>query len=105
METLEADVGKLEAELQRCAPSWPAITPGDWQKLHTLADRERELDALLARRMAEWEAASAALAKAGVCAECGTYAVDETFAAIAATQRRTRSRPLAHRLPIDPRLT
>jgi hypothetical protein len=26
-----------------------------------LADRERELDALLTRRMAEWEAASAAV--------------------------------------------
>ena len=33
---------------------------GDWQKLHALAERERELDALLARRIAEWEAASAA---------------------------------------------
>jgi hypothetical protein len=28
--------------------------------LHTVADRERELDALLAKRLAEWEAASAA---------------------------------------------
>ena len=49
-----------ERSWRRCARSWPAITRGDWQKLHTLADRERELDALLARRMAEWEAASAA---------------------------------------------
>jgi hypothetical protein len=37
---------------------------GDWQKLHQLADREREVDALLARRMAEWEAAGTALTKA-----------------------------------------
>jgi hypothetical protein len=28
--------------------------------VHALAERERELDALLARRMAEWEAATAA---------------------------------------------
>jgi ATP-binding cassette subfamily F protein 3 len=40
-----------------CGRSWPAITRGDWQKLHTLADRERELGERLAKRMAEWEAA------------------------------------------------
>jgi hypothetical protein len=37
---------------------------GDWLKLHTLADRERELDTLLARRMSEWETATAALQEA-----------------------------------------
>jgi ATP-binding cassette subfamily F protein 3 len=60
VETLEADVSKLEAELAAVRADLVADHAGDWQKLHTLADRERELDALLARRMAEWEAASAA---------------------------------------------
>ncbi len=61
VETLEADVGKLEAELAGVRAELGGDHAGDWQKLHTLADRERELDALLARRMAEWEAASDAL--------------------------------------------
>jgi predicted RNase H-like nuclease (RuvC/YqgF family) len=65
VETLEADVGKLEAELQAVRQELAGDHAGDWQKLHTLADRERELDALLARRMAEWEAASTALTKSG----------------------------------------
>jgi septal ring factor EnvC (AmiA/AmiB activator) len=62
VETLEADVGKLETELRAVRDQLTSSHAGDWQKLHTLADRERELDALLARRMSEWEAASAALA-------------------------------------------
>ncbi len=62
VETLEADVGKLEAELQSVRQELAGHHAGDWQKLHTLADRERELDALLSRRMADWETASAALA-------------------------------------------
>jgi hypothetical protein len=57
-------VGKLEAELEAVRKELTADHAGDWQKLHTLADRERELDALLARRMAEWETASTALATA-----------------------------------------
>ncbi len=60
VETLEADVSKLETELAAVRVELAADHGGDWQKLHTLADRERELDALLARRLAEWEAASAA---------------------------------------------
>jgi ATP-binding cassette subfamily F protein 3 len=60
VETLEADVSKLEAELAGVRAQLTADHAGDWQKLHALADRERELDALLARRMAEWEEASAA---------------------------------------------
>jgi ATP-binding cassette subfamily F protein 3 len=60
VETLEADVSKLEAELAAVRHELAADHGGDWQKLHTLADRERELDALLAKRLAEWEAASAA---------------------------------------------
>jgi ATP-binding cassette subfamily F protein 3 len=58
VETLEADVSKLEAELAAVRAELGGDHGGDWQKLHTLADRERELDALLAKRMAEWEAAS-----------------------------------------------
>jgi ATP-binding cassette subfamily F protein 3 len=60
VETLEADVSKLEAELAAVRAELAADHAGDWQKLHTLADRERELDALLTKRMAEWEAATAA---------------------------------------------
>jgi ATP-binding cassette, subfamily F, member 3 len=60
VETLEADVSKLETELAAVRADLVADHAGDWQKLHALAERERELDALLARRIAEWEAASAA---------------------------------------------
>jgi ATPase subunit of ABC transporter with duplicated ATPase domains len=61
VETLEADVSKLETELAAVRAELAADHGGDWQKLHTLADRERDLDALLTKRMAEWEAASAAV--------------------------------------------
>jgi ATP-binding cassette, subfamily F, member 3 len=64
VETLEADVGKLETELASVRADLAGDHARDWQKLHQLADREREIDALLARRMAEWEAATAALLKA-----------------------------------------
>ncbi len=60
VETLEADVSKLEAELAAVRADLVGDHAGDWQKLHALAERERELDTLLARRIAEWEAASAA---------------------------------------------
>jgi ATP-binding cassette, subfamily F, member 3 len=60
VETLEADVSKLEGELAAVRAELASDHGGDWQKLHALADRERELDALLAKRLAEWEAASAA---------------------------------------------
>jgi ATP-binding cassette subfamily F protein 3 len=60
VETLEADVSKLEKELASVRADLVGDHAGDWQKLHALAERERELDALLTRRMAEWEAASAA---------------------------------------------
>jgi ATP-binding cassette subfamily F protein 3 len=64
VETLEGDVGKLEAELQAVRAELAGHHAGDWQKLHQLADRERELDALLARRLGEWEAAGTALGRA-----------------------------------------
>jgi len=60
VETLEADVSKLEAELAAVRGELAGDHGGDWQKLHTLADRERQLDTLLTKRMAEWEEASAA---------------------------------------------
>jgi len=62
VETLEAEVGKLEAELTTLRGELAGDHQGDWQKLHALADRERELGDLLTRRMAEWESAAAALA-------------------------------------------
>ena len=60
VETLEADVSKLETELAAVRADLVGDHAGDWQKLHALAERERELDGLLTRRIAEWEAASAA---------------------------------------------
>jgi ATP-binding cassette subfamily F protein 3 len=64
VETLEGDVGKLEADLAAVRAELTADHAGNWQKLHELADKERELDALLAKRIGEWEAAGTALAKA-----------------------------------------
>jgi ATP-binding cassette subfamily F protein 3 len=64
VEALEGDVGKLEAELVTVRAELGGDHAGAWQKLHQLADRERELDVLLARRISEWEAAGTALAKA-----------------------------------------
>jgi ATP-binding cassette subfamily F protein 3 len=62
VETLEADVARLEQEVTALRADLAADHQGDWQKLHTLADREREVGERLARRMAEWEAAAKALA-------------------------------------------
>ncbi|MES1158073.1 MAG: ABC-F family ATP-binding cassette domain-containing protein [Haliangium ochraceum] len=59
IETLEADIAKIEAELVAVRAELAGAHGGDWQKLHTFADRERQLDDLLARRMSEWESASA----------------------------------------------
>jgi predicted RNase H-like nuclease (RuvC/YqgF family) len=64
VETLEAEVARLEGELVAVRAELAADHKGEWQKLHALADRERALDELLARRMSEWESASAALAAA-----------------------------------------
>jgi ATP-binding cassette subfamily F protein 3 len=64
VETLEGDVAKIEADLATVRGDLADDHAGDWQKLHTLADRERELDTRLARRLGEWEAAGTALAKA-----------------------------------------
>jgi ATP-binding cassette, subfamily F, member 3 len=61
IETIEGDIAKLESELVEVRATLASDHGRDWQKLHALADRERQLDHLLARRMAEWESASSAL--------------------------------------------
>ena len=61
VETLEAEIARVEAELATLRTQLTADHGGDWQKLHALADREREWGDLLSRRMADWEKASAEL--------------------------------------------
>jgi ATP-binding cassette subfamily F protein 3 len=61
VESLEAEVSRIETELASLRAQLAADHGGDWQKLHALADRERELGELLSRRMADWEKASAEL--------------------------------------------
>ena len=62
VEMMEGDVAKLEGEIAKVRESLTSDHGGDWQKLHAFADRERELNEQLSRRMAEWESASAQLA-------------------------------------------
>ena len=51
--------GRLEQRAgRRCARELAGEHGGDWQKLHELADKERSVGELLARRMDEWETAS-----------------------------------------------
>jgi ATP-binding cassette, subfamily F, member 3 len=59
--SLEEEIARVEGELAGLRSQLGQEHGGDWQKLHALADRERELDALLGRRMADWEKASAEL--------------------------------------------
>jgi ATP-binding cassette, subfamily F, member 3 len=61
VETLEAEIARVEGEVAELRTQLTADHGGDWQKLHALADRERELGELLGRRMADWEKASAEL--------------------------------------------
>ena len=61
VESLEAEVSRIETELSSLRAQLAADHQGDWQKLHALADRERELGELLGRRMSDWEKASAQL--------------------------------------------
>ncbi len=61
VQTLEADVAKLEADLAAARADLAGEHSGDWQKLHSLVDRERELEGLLTRRVAEWEREAAQL--------------------------------------------
>jgi ATP-binding cassette, subfamily F, member 3 len=63
VESLEAEVMRIETELSTLRAQLAADHGGDWQKLHALADRERELGEILSRRMADWEKAAAELQK------------------------------------------
>lgn len=63
IQSLEEEVGRLEKDLAALRAELAADHGGDWSKLHELADRERTLDELLTRRMAEWESALAELQK------------------------------------------
>jgi len=60
--SLEEEIARVETELGALRGQLAEDHGGDWQRLHALADKERELDALLAKRMADWERASAELA-------------------------------------------
>jgi ATP-binding cassette subfamily F protein 3 len=59
--SLEEEIARVERELGELRGKLAEDHGGDWQKLHALADRERELDGLLGKRMADWEKASAEL--------------------------------------------
>jgi ATP-binding cassette subfamily F protein 3 len=59
--SLEEEIARVETELGALRAQLTEDHGGDWKKLHELADKERELDALLAKRMADWEKASAEL--------------------------------------------
>jgi ATP-binding cassette, subfamily F, member 3 len=61
VQSLEAEVAALENELRALRAELSAEHGGDWKKLHDLADKERSAGERLAKRMEEWEAASAAL--------------------------------------------
>jgi ATP-binding cassette, subfamily F, member 3 len=63
VQSLEEEVGRLENQLRALRADLTGDHGGDWKKLHELADKEREASERLARRMEEWEAASAALQK------------------------------------------
>jgi ATP-binding cassette subfamily F protein 3 len=59
--SLEEEIARVETELAALRAQLALDHGGDWKKLHELADQERELDSLLAKRMADWEKASAEL--------------------------------------------
>jgi ATP-binding cassette subfamily F protein 3 len=59
--SLEEEIARVEKELADLRAKLGEDHGGDWQKLHALADKERELDSLLAKRMSDWEKASAEL--------------------------------------------
>jgi ATP-binding cassette subfamily F protein 3 len=63
VETLEAEVARLEKELGEVRAALGGDHGGNWQKLHQLAERETAVSELLARRMAEWESAAAELGR------------------------------------------
>jgi ATP-binding cassette subfamily F protein 3 len=59
--SLEEEIARVEGDLASLRARLGEDHGGNWQKLHELADKERELDSLLAKRMADWEKASAEL--------------------------------------------
>jgi ATP-binding cassette subfamily F protein 3 len=59
--SLEEEIARVEGELASLRTKLAEDHGGNWQKLHELADKERELGELLAKRMADWEKASAEL--------------------------------------------
>ena len=61
MTSLEEEIARVEGDLSALRAKLSESHEGNWQKLHELADKERDLDSLLAKRMADWEKASAEL--------------------------------------------
>jgi ATP-binding cassette subfamily F protein 3 len=59
--SLEEEIARVEGDLATLRAQLAQDHGGDWHKLHELADKERDLDALLGKRMADWEKASAEL--------------------------------------------
>jgi ATP-binding cassette subfamily F protein 3 len=59
--SLEEEIARVEGDLAALRTKLSEDHGGDWKKLHELADKERELDSLLGKRMADWEKASAEL--------------------------------------------
>ena len=60
--SMEEEIARVEGELSTLRDKLSEDHGGDWHKLHELADKERELDELLGKSMADWEKASAELA-------------------------------------------
>jgi ATP-binding cassette subfamily F protein 3 len=59
--SLEEEIARVEGELASLRAKLTEDHGGNWQKLHELADKEREFGELLGKRMADWEKASAEL--------------------------------------------
>jgi ATP-binding cassette subfamily F protein 3 len=59
--SLEEEIARVEGELATLRAKLSGDHGGNWQKLHELADKEREFGELLGKRMADWEKASAEL--------------------------------------------
>jgi ATP-binding cassette subfamily F protein 3 len=59
--SLEEEIARVESELATLRAKLGEDHQGNWQKLHELADKEHDFDSLLAKRMADWEKASAEL--------------------------------------------
>jgi ATP-binding cassette subfamily F protein 3 len=59
--SLEEEIARVESELATLRAKLGEDHQGNWQKLHELADKEHGFDSLLAKRMADWEKASAEL--------------------------------------------